>query len=608
MKGKGIRNRLIVSFFLVIASLAVFNTFLFLTQVALIQRYKAITDNMITEYQVVTTMDSLVSSYNATVKLVDDPQQLAKYNAILTEVHTIFTKLDTTISNEQSRSAYLGLKNTSEDLISVLNVGIEEAKVGNISDTNTDYSAALQKQGFVHQNAATLIFDELDYTEQIQAGIAHDELMTVRFGGTLFFLLVMTILGYSLFFSRKLTEPLIDLARLAKKISDGDLKATVDAGLLSATDEVGSLANSFKIMVEALRKNIYELDSQLLASINSLPLGFILLDTADRVLLLNHLVQELLPEKKPTFAALGALFTPAVDIAELDRLIGEKKSYELPEAKLGERSFHITATPVVLSRSGEEGDEIIGSVILMEDITQEKMLEQSKDAFLAIAAHEMRTPLTIIRGNAELLLDEASVGADQGLKSRIESVLRSAIRLLDIVNDFLDVQRLESGRVALNVEPVDAVAIFTEAAHDLAILAQQKGLTITLDVPSDLGVGTINVDKYRLQQIATNVISNAIHYTEHGGVTVSFRKEEKNMVISFTDTGIGIDPQEQARLFKKFETGRVFMRSREYGSGLGLYISRFLAHLMGGDLVLEKSEVGKGSVFCLTLPRGDVAG
>ena len=624
MKGKGIRNRLIASFSLIIVSLVVIDALFFFLQVTLIERYRAITDNMITEYQVITTVDDLVNSYNETVKSVQNPEQLAKYNSIVTEIDAIFTKLDIAITNEQSRSAYVGLKNTVQNLVSGLNSGIEAAKTGDISSTNADYTSALQKEDFVHQNTATLIFDELNYTEQIQAGIAQEELMGEIFGGLIIFLLGIGAIIYAIFFSKKLTAPLIKLAKLAKNIAGGDLNATVDPRMLIVTDEVGSLASSFNIMVEALRKNIYALDSekkaveekvkmrtkelfeeraQLLASINSLPLGFVLLDAAGNVLLLNHRAQEFFPEKEMVFASLGKLFVPALDVAELERSTAKKQSYEVQEVKLEGRVFRVIATPVAISRP-DKTEEVIGSVVLMEDITKEKELEHSKDTFLAIAAHEMRTPLTIIRGNAELLLDEPAVTASSPLLAQIKSILSGAVRLLGIINDFLDVQNLEGGVVVLKEESFDVVALLKDVIHDISPTVEKKGLTLNLEVAQDLGIVILQLDKSRLQQICINLISNAIHYTEQGGITVAVEKEGEHVKILFKDTGIGIDQEEQGRLFRKFETGKVFLRSREYGSGLGLYISRFFARLMKGDLVLQESVVNKGSIFCLTLPSG----
>jgi len=374
-------------------------------------------------------------------------------------------------------------------------------------------------------------------------------------------------------------------------------------------DEIGEMADSFNTMashLESYTNKIEEARARLFASISNLPLGFLLLDTTGGILLSNKIAQTLFSEKDQTLPSLSALFTPNIDISAFNSLIREKKSYELQEATMGDRSFHVMATPVTISGPGKN-DEVIGSVILLEDITEEKRLEQSKDAFLAIAAHEMRTPLTVIRGNTELLLDDPSVKNDAEFKDQIESVLRASVRLLGIVNDFLDVQNLEGNRVPLKIEPVNIATLVTGVVNDLSELAKEKQLTLVLDIPPDLSTLSFNADKFRLQQIITNLTANAVNYTEKGGVTISLKKEEKTVKILFEDTGIGISPDEQVRLFKKFETGRAFMRSKEYGSGLGLYISRFLAHLMGGDVTLEKSEVGKGSVFCLTLPLEGIA-
>ena len=253
-----------------------------------------------------------------------------------------------------------------------------------------------------------------------------------------------------------------------------------------------------------------------------------------------------------------------------------------------------------------ESDEDAGSAILPENTVKAKSLKQSKNAFLAIAAHEMRTPLVIIRGNTELLLDEPAIATNPELRTKIENILRSTIRLSNIVNDFLDVKNLEGKRLPLSIEPIDVVPFLTESVRDLSGFAEKKGLTLTLNIPPDLGAPVLDLDRYRLQQIVANIVSNAIHYTEKGGVTVTPRRDEKGVRIFFEDTGVGISSEERARLFKKLKIDQVFMRGEGNGSGMGLYISRFLAHLMGGDLVLEKSEVGKGSVFCLTLPLGNI--
>jgi signal transduction histidine kinase len=200
-------------------------------------------------------------------------------------------------------------------------------------------------------------------------------------------------------------------------------------------------------------------------------------------------------------------------------------------------------------------------------------------------------------------VEDPAVKDNDGVKAQIESIIKSSVRLLSIVNDFLDVQNMEKNSLTLKIEPVDIPKLLADTVTDLMPLAQKRGLALTFDrssVPPSLS--TLLFDKYRLQQILTNLISNAIHYTEKGSVDVSVATSGDTFKVLFKDTGIGISDEEKTRLFKKFSSGKAFLHSREYGSGLGLYISKFLARLMGGDLVLEKSEMGMGSTFVLTLP------
>jgi len=213
----------------------------------------------------------------------------------------------------------------------------------------------------------------------------------------------------------------------------------------------------------------------------------------------------------------------------------------------------------------------------------------------------MRTPLAIIRGSAELLLGDTRVHADAELKEMAESIEKSAIRLLGIVNDFLDVQNIDQGNISLKTKPVAVITILEETCGDLSRMAHEKDLFLKI-IPPVSAIAMIRVDPYRLQQILINIISNAIHNTHQGGITVSVLEEEGSVRILIADSGIGISPQDQTRLFKKFETSNMFLHSREYGSGLGLYISNMLTQLMGGELKLEKSEIGVGSTFSIRFP------
>lgn len=618
---RSIRAKLLTSFIAVIAVLLAMSGTFMIMHVSLIKQYRDITDNMIDEYRLTEISTELTDLFPIYVKSIDDGSLKAQYDAYHAELQTIFQHLDAAIVNRDSRVAYLGLKNSITTLTQGIDAGVAAVRNGDISGVGSAYDDALHQSYFVRENAATLILDDLQYTEQLRGAIAERELWNELAAAALFILIALASAIYSVLFSRRLAAPLGKLTRVAKDVTSGDVTVAIDPTLLVEKDEVGILARAFDVMLQSLRSTIRALDTEkknvekkvvlrtrelqeerarFLASVNSLSLGFLLIDVEGHIILSNPVIQRLLSPGNPTFDRFSALFHPAIDVDAFHARVRAGERYELSETAVRDSFFRIIAMPVSLEQRDRPG-EIIGSVIVVEDITDEKRLKQSKDAFLAIAAHEMRTPLTVIRGNAELMLDAPAIKGDRALDAQTKSVLESAVRLLGIVNDFLDVQNLETGRIALNVEPVNVLDALRKTIADLAPLAARKGISLVLE-PTDTAIPPIPLDRFRFQQVLVNLIGNAIHYTERGGVTVSVKKEDGRLTIAFRDTGIGIDKEEQGRLFQKFEAGRTFIRSRDYGSGLGLYISRFLAHLMKGDVVLVASEVGVGSTFALVLP------
>jgi len=323
--------------------------------------------------------------------------------------------------------------------------------------------------------------------------------------------------------------------------------------------------------------------------------GAILLNKEGTVVFVNKKAAKLLGTGDPNEAITSLeAFVTTVAVKDLITQSLAGTSTTVPEVEFPEMVLSVSFTSL------KEENSNYGTLIWLNDITAQKQLEHSKNQFITIASHEMRTPLAVIRGNAELLLDETSVKGDPGAQGEAQSVFTSAIRLLDIVNDFLDVQNLESGKLALKREPVDIPEVLAATIKELQKMADDKGITyryIEMSKPP-----LITLDKSRLQQICINIISNAIHYTDHGNIIVTLETKPDHVKILFTDTGAGISEEDQKRLFKKFATGKTFLKTREYGSGLGLYISSMLAELMQSQIKLEQSTVGAGSTFSLTIP------
>jgi len=347
--------------------------------------------------------------------------------------------------------------------------------------------------------------------------------------------------------------------------------------------------------------------ARLVASINSLPIGFVMADTDGTVLLSNNTTEKILHlEHAPrTIIDIGAPFQGTLNVVEQYQLcIKEKRVIHIPEVTVRSRFIRTFFVPVMIPIG--HGD-VVGVVLLTEDVTEQTLLEQAKNSFVAIAAHELRTPLTIIRGNAELLPGTLPPGESSAkARAMVDAIQRSSIRLLDIVNDFLDIRALEEKRTSFRNNPFDIIELTKEVLTDLKERAAKKNLSLTLSTPTT-SIPAVAADRDRTREVIMNIIANALQYTEHGGITVEAGIENGLVKISITDTGVGIEPDQQYLLFQRFQTvSDRFLHSKEYGSGMGLYVSRLLVEGMGGTIWLEKSAPGKGSTFSFCLPSTNV--
>jgi protein-histidine pros-kinase len=229
---------------------------------------------------------------------------------------------------------------------------------------------------------------------------------------------------------------------------------------------------------------------------------------------------------------------------------------------------------------------------------------RSKDRFLASMSHELRTPLNAILGFTGTMLMELPGPLTLEQRRQLETIKLSGTHLLSIINDLLDLAKIESGKVEINLEPVACRLALGEVVSSLRPLADEKGLELRIDVPDeDL---TVRTDRRALNQILINLASNAIKFTDEGAVSLEVRSYAENGHVGtrfkVADTGIGIRAEDQKKLFAAFDQLEASATRRYEGSGLGLYISRRLAGLISGDLTFE-SEYGRGSTFVLELPE-----
>ncbi len=275
----------------------------------------------------------------------------------------------------------------------------------------------------------------------------------------------------------------------------------------------------------------------------------------------------------------------------------------------GEFPVEIALSPLVT----EEGT-LVSAVV--RDVTERKRFEQTlqeknielekasmaKDRFLASMSHELRTPLNAIIGFTGTLLMRLPGPLTGPQDTQLKTIQSSSQHLLSLINDLLDLAKIESGKVELNPEPVVCQRVLEEVSKTLRLQAESKGLTFELITPADDVI--IQTDRRALSQIVINLATNAIKFTETGGVVIRLeqRQELGELLtdLSVIDTGAGILPEDQVRLFQAFEQlANPGMRPKE-GTGLGLHLSQILAHLLDGHIAFT-SKIGQGSTFTITL-------
>jgi two-component system, OmpR family, phosphate regulon sensor histidine kinase PhoR len=240
----------------------------------------------------------------------------------------------------------------------------------------------------------------------------------------------------------------------------------------------------------------------------------------------------------------------------------------------------------------------VGRVCVLRDITHFKELDSLKSEFVATVSHDLRSPLTLMRGYATMLemvghMNEQQTGYVRKIVAAVENMSR-------LVNNLLDLGRIEAG-IDLQLETILVQDVVERVVSTLQLQAAQKRVQLVVDIPSQT-VPLIEADQALLQQALYNLVENAIKYTEPGGkVSLCVRAQDNGLVFEVTDNGIGIAPVDQPRLFEKFFRGAQRDNKKEHGSGLGLAIVKSITERHGGRVWME-SQLGKGSVFSLLIP------
>lgn len=342
--------------------------------------------------------------------------------------------------------------------------------------------------------------------------------------------------------------------------------------------------------------------ARLEASVGSLPLGFILTDQNLFVANINPEAKRILGDpSNPNSNSYSDILREELKLSQaVNEAMTSKQRVDIGEKLYKERFLQITVAPITRG----DNNEVIGVIVLIEDITEKKIISRARDEFFLVASHELRTPLTIVEGNISIIKEHFLADIKNvELRHMIDNAYDSTERLTYIVNQLLMVSALELGEVSLQPSDLDLAGLVENVARKFEPVAKKKKLK--LDLKSQLSHPIkVNLDPDRFCQVLSSLIDNAIRNTDEGGVTISISSVKSRAKILVEDTGRGISADNQALLFHKFhQSGSdVLVRDKHQSIGLGLYLAKLLVKKMKGKIYLQESTAGKGSTFALEMP------
>jgi PAS domain S-box-containing protein len=403
---------------------------------------------------------------------------------------------------------------------------------------------------------------------------------------------------------RTLLGPLQALTDFTRKVAAGDLSGRAE---VVRPDEVGRLTKAFNRMVEQLGATTVSKD-YVDAIVESMAESVIVIDRKGLIRTLNQATLDLLGYRKEELYGqpLGKISTANANLSG-------------PGIEVTYLTAAGNPIPVLLSAASMRalGAGFEGSVWVAQDMTARKQAERelrrakeaaetadrAKSAFLASMSHELRTPLNAILGYSQLLQEQCEEQGVEGLALDLVKIERAGGILLELINQVLDYSKVEAGKMELHPETFDLRLVLQDVLTSVEPLASRNHNRI--EFRSSAAPSEIHTDLTRFRQSLTNLVANACKFTSGGEVSVEVSRQgtrpDEWVVLAVKDTGIGISPEQQARLFQAFTQADTSTTRKYGGTGLGLVISRRMCQLMGGDISVE-SELGKGSTFVMKVP------
>jgi PAS domain S-box-containing protein len=440
------------------------------------------------------------------------------------------------------------------------------------------------------------------------------------------------ILAWALISTKNMiVDPLTELTEAARRIEQGDFSS---AHQTLRGDEIGTLINSFAKMVQAVqirerelalaladsrelasvtaesRRRVEAAHADLLATLETVPAALMIFNVDGSVRLRNRAATDVMgiepqnPDLRKNYWDRFKRIARDGSLIERERWISTRalageiiRNEELEIHHPDGRVFPILASGAPLRN---ELGHVAGAIVAFQDVTRIREVDRMKDEFVSIVSHELRTPLTSIRGSVQLVLDDEKAVADTEHRTLLQIALNNCERLVRIINDILDVSKIESGNLILRRKPVHVAELVRQAVDVVAGPARSAGVKIGTNVPANLR--PVMVDPDRIVQALVNLLSNAAKFAPRDStVSVAVTGTDHMITIAVSDQGEGIAPENLNRLFRKFQQVDSSSSRRKGVTGLGLAITKALVEQHGGRIFVD-SELNKGTRFSFTLP------
>ncbi|MFA5114758.1 MAG: ATP-binding protein [Candidatus Omnitrophota bacterium] len=404
-------------------------------------------------------------------------------------------------------------------------------------------------------------------------------------------------LGLTFLVSISLSRPLTEMAGIARAMARGDFSKKAPA---YSQDEIGQLARSLNRMSEEIKDKIEKINAEkarLGLVLSSMFEGVIVINESEEIILMNPSLRKLFLVDGDPYGKKLLEIIRNIAVKDLaDKILKDKQRLATKEIPVGipeEKILKVNGVPII------RNDKLEGAILVFHDITELRRLEKIRQDFVANVSHELRTPIASIKGYAETLL-EGALEDKENAREFVNIIHQNSNRLASLINDLLDLSKIESGKMKMSFAPLDPTVLIRRAATVIENQAEAKSIALNTELPS--GLPKVKADETRFSQVMINLLDNAIKYTPEGG-TVSIAAKVVNDVlqVDVSDTGIGISEKDLPRIFERFY--RVDKaRSHELGgTGLGLSIVKHIVQAHGGQ-VWVRSELEQGSTFSFTIP------